>query len=102
MGADLPRLLVEAFIADMDDSLREMGTGDLTVPKKVRRRRHRALRAQRGLQTALAAGDPEALVAVFAEHVYVDADARLALRLAAYVQATAAGLAATDAGAGRR
>ena len=35
--ADLPRLLVEAFIADMDDSLREMGTGDLTVPKKVRR-----------------------------------------------------------------
>ncbi len=40
-GADaaspLPRLLVEAFIADMDDSLREIGTGDLAVPKKVRR-----------------------------------------------------------------
>ena len=48
--ADLPRLLVEAFIADMDDSLREMGTGDLTVPKKVRARCYRAIRAQRGLQ----------------------------------------------------
>ena len=47
--AELPRLLVEAFIADMDNSLREMGTGDLTVPKKVRARGDRALRAQRGL-----------------------------------------------------
>ena len=36
-ASPLPRLLVEAFIADMDDSLREMGTGDLAVPKKVRR-----------------------------------------------------------------
>jgi cytochrome b pre-mRNA-processing protein 3 len=98
VGADLPRLLVEAFIADMDDSLREMGTGDLTVPKKVRRAATGLYERSVAYQTALAAGDPEALVAVFAEHVYVDADARLALRLAAYVQAAAAALAATDAG----
>ncbi len=36
-ASPLPRLLVDAFIADMDDSLRELGTGDLSVPKKVRR-----------------------------------------------------------------
>ena len=35
-GASCRALLVEAFVADMDDSLREMGTGDLAVPKKVR------------------------------------------------------------------
>jgi cytochrome b pre-mRNA-processing protein 3 len=96
-GAQLPRLLVEAFIADMDDSLRELGTGDLTVPKKVRAAATGLYERSVAYQTALAASDPDALVAVFAEHVYVDADARSAPRLAAYVLATAAGLATTDA-----
>jgi cytochrome b pre-mRNA-processing protein 3 len=33
----LARLLAETFITDIDDSLREMGVGDLSVPKKVKR-----------------------------------------------------------------
>jgi len=28
---------IEAFVTDMDDCMREMGVGDLTVPKKVKR-----------------------------------------------------------------
>lgn len=36
-GARLGRLLTEAFVTDMDDCMREMGVGDLTVPKKVKR-----------------------------------------------------------------
>jgi cytochrome b pre-mRNA-processing protein 3 len=36
-GAPLARGLVEAFVTDMDDAMREMGVGDLSVPKKVRR-----------------------------------------------------------------
>jgi cytochrome b pre-mRNA-processing protein 3 len=28
---------VETFVSDMDDCLRELGVGDLTVPKKVKR-----------------------------------------------------------------
>ena len=36
-GPGLPRLVVEAFVSDMDDSLREMGVGDLGVPKKVKK-----------------------------------------------------------------
>lgn len=31
------RMLVETFVTDVDDSLREMGVGDLSVPKKVKR-----------------------------------------------------------------
>ncbi|MDX2308335.1 MAG: ubiquinol-cytochrome C chaperone family protein [Hyphomicrobium sp.] len=31
------RRLVEAFVEDMDDSMREMGIGDLAVPKKVKK-----------------------------------------------------------------
>lgn len=33
----LARLLTETFVTDVDDSLREMGVGDLSVPKKVKR-----------------------------------------------------------------
>lgn len=36
-GRELSRALVEAFIADMDDSMREMGVGDLSVPRKVKK-----------------------------------------------------------------
>lgn len=33
----MQRLLIETFVADMDDSMREMGVGDLSVPRKVKR-----------------------------------------------------------------
>ena len=36
-GPELSRLVVEAFVRDMDDNLREMGAGDLGVPKKVKK-----------------------------------------------------------------
>jgi cytochrome b pre-mRNA-processing protein 3 len=96
-GAELPRLLVEAFIADMDDSLREMGTGDLTVPKKVRRAATGLYERSVAYQEALATGDG-ALAAVLREHTYAEASAQFAPRLAGYVQDAAAALAAMDAG----
>jgi cytochrome b pre-mRNA-processing protein 3 len=34
---DLSRSLLETFVTDMDDNLREMGVGDLSVAKKVKR-----------------------------------------------------------------
>lgn len=36
-GRSLGRALTETFVADLDDSLREMAVGDLTVPKQVNR-----------------------------------------------------------------
>lgn len=36
-GERLARALTETFVTDMDDCLREMGVGDLSVPKKVKR-----------------------------------------------------------------
>jgi cytochrome b pre-mRNA-processing protein 3 len=33
----MARLLIETFVTDIDDCLREMGVGDLSVPKKVKR-----------------------------------------------------------------
>jgi len=34
---DFSQILIETFFSDMDSSLREMGVGDLTVPKKMRK-----------------------------------------------------------------
>ncbi len=36
-GEHLARHMIEAFVVDMDDCMREMGVGDLTVPKRVKR-----------------------------------------------------------------
>lgn len=36
-GSDVSRALIERFVDDMDDNMREMGVGDLTVPKKVKK-----------------------------------------------------------------
>ena len=36
-GRPLARELGEVFIADMDDNMRELGVGDLAVPRKVKR-----------------------------------------------------------------
>jgi cytochrome b pre-mRNA-processing protein 3 len=36
-GDALAQRLIEAFVDDMDDCMREMGVGDLTVPKRVKR-----------------------------------------------------------------
>lgn len=36
-GLAAAQALVEAFVTDMDDNMREMGVGDLTVPRKVKK-----------------------------------------------------------------
>lgn len=36
-GQALTRRTIETFVTDMDDCMREMGVGDLTVPKRVKR-----------------------------------------------------------------
>jgi cytochrome b pre-mRNA-processing protein 3 len=36
-GEALTQAVIEAFVTDMDDCMREMGVGDLTVPKRVKR-----------------------------------------------------------------
>jgi cytochrome b pre-mRNA-processing protein 3 len=66
----LARKLAEAFVADMDDSLRELGTGDLAVPKKVRRAAAGLYERSLSYRAAIAASDERALSAILAEHAY--------------------------------
>ena len=93
----LPRVLIETFVGDMDDSLREMGTGDVAVAKKVRRAAAGLYERSRDYREALAASDPKALGRALAGHVLgPDAVDRQCTTLAAYVRQAVACLADQD------
>src|SRR5690606_12503987 len=94
--APLDRLLVEAFIADMDDSLRELATGDLSVPKKVRRAAAGLYDRSMDYRAALAETPDTPLAGALARYIHdapdgVAADGRLHA-LAAYMREAAHGL----------
>ena len=71
----------------MDDSLREIGTGDLAVPKKVRRAATGLYERSMAYKGALDAGDDAALARALAEHVYLRPRRRRARALAGYMRA---------------
>ncbi|MFA5901311.1 MAG: ubiquinol-cytochrome C chaperone family protein [Hyphomicrobium sp.] len=95
-ASPLSRLLVEAFVADMDDSLRELGTGDLAVPKKVRRAASGLYERSMAYREALQAGDVRALAKCFTEHAYAGVANPGADVLASYAVAASAALASAD------
>lgn len=95
-GNRLARLLSETFVTDIDDCLREMGVGDLSVPKKVKKAAH-ALGERCALYRA-AASAPEpaaALAAELAETIPgLDRSPRAAEALARYTLRARADIAA--------
>lgn len=91
---NLSRVLIETFVADMDASLRELGTGDLSVGRKVRRAAAGLYERAADYRAGLDATDPEVLASALAKHVTGrdTTDAPLAA-LAGYVRQATAGLA---------
>ncbi|MFN0190407.1 MAG: ubiquinol-cytochrome C chaperone family protein [Aestuariivirga sp.] len=83
--------LTDEFFADMDRALREMGVGDLSVGKKVRRMAESFYGRVRAYD---AAGEDEmALASALARNVYAESDARHAPVLAARARSVARKLA---------
>ena len=67
----LGQRLFDRFCQDMDDNLREMGVGDLKVPKEMRRMGEAFFGRAQAYRAALAAPDQgEALVAAVARNIY--------------------------------
>jgi cytochrome b pre-mRNA-processing protein 3 len=106
--AALGRGVIDAFGRDMDHNLREMGVGDLTVPKQMKRVFEAYYGRLRSYQAALAEQDAAALEAVVARNVFdvapsTDAPARApaethpgAAQFARYVRRAAEQLERTD------
>lgn len=92
----LQRLLLETFVADMDDSLRELGTGDVVVGKKVRRAAAGFYERARDYRAALDEGEG-ALGQALVRHGLAQAGATQEIgALCAYIRATTASLQKLD------
>jgi cytochrome b pre-mRNA-processing protein 3 len=83
------------FVSDMDHNLREMGTGDLAVPKKMREFGGAFYGRAAAYDIALAAGQ-EALALALSKNIYNGSNLPDARRLAVTVEAAIAALAALD------
>ena len=86
----------DVFCNDMDDHLREMGVGDLAVPRRMRDLAEAFYGRQAAYGAAIAADDMEALEDALARNVFSGRRDE-ARRLAAYTREAAGRLAAQDA-----
>jgi cytochrome b pre-mRNA-processing protein 3 len=87
--------LFDLFVADMDRSLREMGVGDLTVPKRIKKMAEAFYGRLEAYGAAIEAGDRSALARAIDRNVFPDTgDAAAADGLAAYALAAGTALSA--------
>jgi len=89
--------LFDLFCRDMDGTLREMGIGDLGVPREMRRIGEAFYGRQAAYVAALAAADWESLIAAVGRNVFRNASSiRGPERMAAYICAAVRVLNAAD------
>jgi cytochrome b pre-mRNA-processing protein 3 len=92
---ELAQGLFDRFCSDMDDNLRELGTSDLKVPKKMQEFGRAFYGRTRAYDAAIQEG-AQALAAALAKNIYNGAGSDTALRLVAYVEAADHQLAGLD------
>ena len=95
---ELGQGLFDRFWLDMDHNLREMGVGDLSVPKKMRSLGEAFYGRAKAYREALAEGSDAALAKALSRNLYGGEKADAAPRLAVYIRQVVRGLAAQDAG----
>jgi cytochrome b pre-mRNA-processing protein 3 len=90
VASSIGQQLFDVFCRDLDDNLREMGVGDLAVPRKMRHFGEAFYGRQAAYRSALTAADQQALEKALARNIFgiAGADDRAA-RLARYTRALA-------------
>ena len=88
----------DLFFKDMDRSLREMGAGDLAVPKKIQKMGGLFYGTLASLDQALSSEDDTVAAEVLKRNIYGDVPGADPLPLARYVRAQARRLAAQPIG----
>jgi cytochrome b pre-mRNA-processing protein 3 len=86
----------DRFCQDMDHNLREMGIGDLKVPKEMQRMGEAFYGRAQAYRAALAAEDTKTLAAALGRNIYGGEPASAAPRLAAYMREALRELSAQD------
>lgn len=92
-ASETGQAVFDAFVGALDDSLRELGVGDLSVAKKMRKLGEAVYGRVVGYQTAVSEKDADALAGLIARAVYGDAETtEQARNLAVYALATSEAL----------
>lgn len=94
-GAALSQALLDKFCSDMDDNLREMGVGDLSVPKRMLKFAEAFYGRTAAYDAALKADGTE-LAQALGRNVLLTAEAARAEALATYVRTAIGGLQSID------
>jgi cytochrome b pre-mRNA-processing protein 3 len=94
-GAALCQSLFDRFCEDMDANLREMGVGDLTVPKRMQAFGEAFYGRTAAYDLAIAQG-PEELAQALSKNILDGGQIENARRLADYTEAATAALAGLD------
>jgi cytochrome b pre-mRNA-processing protein 3 len=93
-ASEFSQALFDLFFLDMDRSLREMGAGDLAVPKKVRKMTEIFYALMTGINEAIERNDLPGVEAVLRRNVLADIENADAAALAGYLMAQRAALTA--------
>jgi cytochrome b pre-mRNA-processing protein 3 len=96
---ELPQALFDYFCGDMDANLREMGVGDLAVPKRMQALGEAFYGRSAAYDRALAEGG-EPLAEALDKNIYSGRDIESARRLAAYAAEAIAALAESNEASG--
>jgi cytochrome b pre-mRNA-processing protein 3 len=91
----LAQALFDRFCSDMDHNLRELGTGDLAVPKRMKEFGE-AFYGRSAAYDLARAADKETLAQALCKNIFNGQNIQQARLLALYVERTLATLAATD------
>ncbi len=94
VAADIAQALFDTYVGALDGTLREMGVGDLTVPKRMRKLGEAFYGRTKAYDAALdGAGDEAGLERLIARTLYDEAQGAPVEAMAAYVRRQAAALA---------
>ncbi|MDA1321838.1 MAG: ubiquinol-cytochrome C chaperone [Proteobacteria bacterium] len=83
-GADLAQKLFDAYVSSLDNVLRELGVGDVSVGKKMRKLGEALYGRMSAYEKALRAGDRDGLQASIARNVFESEDAAVGEALTRY------------------
>ncbi|QYF87977.1 ubiquinol-cytochrome C chaperone family protein [Brevundimonas sp. PAMC22021] len=92
-GEEAAQALFDAYVSALDHALRELGVGDVSVGKKMRKLGEALYGRMKAYEAPLHAGDAQVLAAALARNVYETDNADAARSLAQYALETRAGLA---------
>ncbi|HWQ87420.1 ubiquinol-cytochrome C chaperone family protein [Brevundimonas sp.] len=95
-GTQAGQDLFDTYVSALDHALRELGVGDISVGKKMRKLGEALYGRMTAYETPLRGGDAAALSAGLARNIYESDEAATGARLADYALASRARLAAQD------